>query len=169
MRVNIRNSIKAVLGAVLLAYAATTVAAPKAVVLFDDRTITLQEVLADPNDLWVPTTDLLSVNGFELKPEGACLDEICVPVKRGDAANQLISRSDKDWFNVSELARRLRQPVAADHDHNVWSLGPIPASRARFENEHVAPEFALNDVDGNTVRLSDFKGKKVMLLTWASW
>ena len=26
-----------------------------------------------------------------------------------------------------------------------------------------APDFALNDKDGNTVRLSDFKGKKIVL------
>ncbi len=33
----------------------------------------------------------------------------------------------------------------------------------------LAPDFALPDREGRTVRLSDFRGKRVLLLTWASW
>jgi peroxiredoxin len=32
-----------------------------------------------------------------------------------------------------------------------------------------APDFELSDVDGNRVRLSDFKGKPVLLNFWATW
>jgi cytochrome c-type biogenesis protein len=32
-----------------------------------------------------------------------------------------------------------------------------------------APDFTLPDMNGNTHSLSDFRGKKVLLLTWASW
>lgn len=32
-----------------------------------------------------------------------------------------------------------------------------------------APDFTLNDVNGKTVRLSDFKRRKVVLQFWASW
>lgn len=32
-----------------------------------------------------------------------------------------------------------------------------------------APEFALPDADGKTVRLSDFKGKVILLDFWATW
>ena len=32
-----------------------------------------------------------------------------------------------------------------------------------------APEFALDDVDGETVRLSDFRGRWVLLTVWATW
>ena len=33
----------------------------------------------------------------------------------------------------------------------------------------VAPEFALQSIDGKTVRLSDFRGKAVLLNFWATW
>ena len=31
------------------------------------------------------------------------------------------------------------------------------------------PDFVLNDIEGNAVRLSDFRGKSVVLVFWASW
>ncbi|MBE6587225.1 MAG: redoxin domain-containing protein [Ruminococcaceae bacterium] len=36
-------------------------------------------------------------------------------------------------------------------------------------NEPVAPDITVYDADGNAVRLSDFKGKPVILNFWASW
>jgi cytochrome c biogenesis protein CcmG/thiol:disulfide interchange protein DsbE len=32
-----------------------------------------------------------------------------------------------------------------------------------------APDFALRDLDGNTVKLSDYKGKVVIIDFWATW
>ena len=32
-----------------------------------------------------------------------------------------------------------------------------------------APDFALPNREGEVVRLSDFRGKKVLIITWASW
>lgn len=32
-----------------------------------------------------------------------------------------------------------------------------------------APAFALPDLDGKTVRLTDFRGKVLMLFFWATW
>lgn len=34
---------------------------------------------------------------------------------------------------------------------------------------HPAPDFALSTLDGQTVRLSDFKGKPVLVNFWATW
>jgi thiol-disulfide isomerase/thioredoxin len=36
-------------------------------------------------------------------------------------------------------------------------------------NENSAPDFTVTDVDGNMVKLSDFKGKPVVLNFWATW
>jgi len=57
----------------------------------------------------------------------------------------------------------------ADHDHRVWSFGEIPVTRTRFLRSAMAPDFALPNREGDVVRLTDFRGKKVLIVTWASW
>ena len=138
-------------------------------VLYDDRVVEVERTLPDADDLWVMPADLPRVNGFELKPEGACLDELCVPVRQDRDSELFVTRGGQGWFNVTGLARRLEQAYAVDHEHRVWSLGQMPVTRTRFLNAAVAPDFELPNRDGELVRLSDFRGKKVLVVTWASW
>jgi hypothetical protein len=152
----------------VLSFCASTVFATTTV-LYEDRVVTLDAVLADPNDLWVHPADLPKVNGFELKPEGACLDDICVPVKQDGDSELFVTRSGQAWFNVSALSRKLQQEYVQDHDAQVWSFGQLPVTRNRFVDQHIAPDFTINDRQGNPVTLSAFRNKKVLLITWASW
>ncbi len=39
----------------------------------------------------------------------------------------------------------------------------------RFQEKKQAPAFSLKDLDGNQVSLSDFKGKPVLIIFWATW
>ncbi len=155
--------------AALLLAAAATHAGADAVVLYEDRVVAVTETLADPTDLWIHPGELPRVNGFELKPEGACIDDICVPVRQDENSDIFITRQGQAWFNVAELADRLNQPYAVDYDTGVWSFGDIPVRRASFVKRGIAPDFTLPGVDGRSYTLSDFKGQKIMLLSWASW
>ena len=156
-------------GACLMATTGAFIEANGATVLYADQTVLIERTLADPNDLWVTAADLTRINGFEIKPEGACLADICIPIPRNGDNDLAVTRDGEQWFNVTELARKLQQAYAFDSETNTWSFGQIPTTRRGFLESAEAPDFALVDRAGNTVRLSDFRGKKVLILSWASW
>jgi hypothetical protein len=111
--------------AFMIATAAAAAAQP-VTVQYNGKTVTVKETLADPNDLWTSPDDLTRINGFVLKPEGACFEELCIPIKQDRDSDLLITRRDRKWFNVTELARKLKQPFKVDHDKRIWSFGRIP-------------------------------------------
>jgi peroxiredoxin len=49
------------------------------------------------------------------------------------------------------------------------SSGPVRAGVRPEKKREMAPEFTLSDVSGRPVRLSDFRGKVVLLNFWATW
>jgi thiol-disulfide isomerase/thioredoxin len=48
------------------------------------------------------------------------------------------------------------------------SAGHLGTTRADVEDK-VAPDFTLQSIDGKTLRLSDFRGKAVLLNFWATY
>lgn len=54
------------------------------------------------------------------------------------------------------------QDQAADDPDQIYATELLKAGTP-------APNFQLNDINGNPVRLSDFRGRKVVLVFWASW
>ena len=150
-------------GAVSVTLAAQTAAPPQATVLFGDRAVTLKVKPGHPRpgpvDLWVRSADLPRINDFHVKPQGACKDDLCIPIPK--------DMKSGEWFNLSGFARKLHQPVVAEA--GVWSFGEIPVLRCDFYESRIAPDFSVPDRTGKTVHLSDFRGKKVLILTWASW
>ena len=139
-----------------LAFGAST--AP-ATVLYGDQAVNLDKVRSDPKELWVRAGELPHINQFEVKPQGACRADICIPLGK--------ELKDGEWFNLTGFARRVRQVYVSDS--GVWSFSEIPVVRGDFYQSRTAPDFAVPDRKGRVVHLSDFRGKKVLVVTWASW
>ena len=99
-----------------------------------------------------------AVTGWTLKPEGMCRDEICVPLPAAMTAGGV---------DVLAFWRLLGNPVVSEGDTHV--LGEGAQDRQSALDGLQAPDFALPDLDGTVHRLSDLRGKKVFLTTWASW
>ena len=52
---------------------------------------------------------------------------------------------------------------------HAWKSGETAASMRSLKDGSAAPEFALKDAGGAEVRLSDYRGKAVVLNFWATW
>jgi hypothetical protein len=143
-------------GATTLASAATTTATT---VLYAGRSVSLDKIHPDPKDLWVRKSDLPKINDFEVKPQGACREDLCIPIAK--------SLTHGEYFNLTGFARKIGQTVVSDS--NVWSFGEISVLRSSFTASRIAPDFAVPDRKGNIVHLTDFRGKKALVVTWASW
>jgi hypothetical protein len=117
------------------------------------------------DQLWLTANDLEEVTGWLLKPEGLCKEDACVPVAPG-LLEKLV---DGDEINASGLWAALERPVLHDDAYATWMLGEGAQDRSRQLESLVAPDFSLPDIDGNLHSLSDYRGKKIMIASWASW
>ncbi|NJN50640.1 MAG: hypothetical protein HC809_01435 [Gammaproteobacteria bacterium] len=133
-------------------------------VLYQGKNITLHET-GSGDGLLIRPEDLPRVNGFELKPEGACYADLCIP----NADRWLIERDGRTWFDLTAFAKMMQQPVVADSESRVWSFAEMPAKRENTLVNGLAPDFEVTDRQGKVVRMADLKGKKALIVTWSSW
>jgi hypothetical protein len=106
---------------------------------------------------------LHDATGWELKPEGLCRGDVCVP--RAVLGEALID----GMVDVAGFGVAVRRPVALEPAAGIAVLAEAPEDLAATISAGTAPEFTLPDLDGNPVSLSDFAGKKKLLFAWSSW
>ena len=140
-----------------------------ATILYQDKVTAIGRALTKEDDLWMTLPDLTACTGWELKPEGICQDEVCILIPAGSMSAFVQEEGEESWFNLSEFARLREQPFARDDTHNVWSFGAPSDEWGSQLSPLIAPDFTLPDTEGNLYSLSDFRGKKVFLVCWASW
>jgi hypothetical protein len=96
--------------------------------------------------------------GWQLKPEGACKGDVCIP----------LGAAPGDTVDVAAVAGQMGLPLVEDVEFGVWALGPESiGGRALTTAE--APELRLPDLDGNEFRLSSLRGQKVLVYAWAPY
>jgi hypothetical protein len=70
---------------------------------------------------------------------------------------------------IDEFATRGDRPLAVDHEEGVAYLGVSAPTRAAALASLDAPDFTLPDLDGRPHSLSAHRGRKVLLVAYASW
>jgi hypothetical protein len=121
------------------------------------------------DDVWLREADLLGATGWEVKPEGVCQGDVCVPVSEAAREGVTHEQAGERWISATGIARHVGQPYAQESSRRVWSFGPPAHEWQGRRGSDEAPGFTLPDFDGRQRSLSEFLGKKVFLLTWASW
>lgn len=111
----------------------------------------------------ISLADFARATGWQLKPEGLCIDDICVPVRE---TNRLTVGTSID---LVEFARVTQQNIVFDRQRQVAALGERADSRSDSMSSLLAPNFKLPDIHGHQVSFSDFNRRKRLLLAWSSW
>jgi hypothetical protein len=148
-------------------------------VVYDDLATEVNPAVEEASaQLWISTADLTRATRFEVKPQGVCRDELCFPLpkarqqeflrKNRDDAKTSAKTSAKTWFNLTAFAALVHQSVAHDAATSTWYFGLRSDQQQRLASLR-APDFTLPDMNGKMHSVSDFRGKKVFLVTWASW
>jgi hypothetical protein len=140
----------------------------RATVIYDDVATEVNPAQEEAGQLWITTADLERATRFEVKPQGVCRDQLCFPLPKTRAQEFVRKDSGKNWFNMTAFAQLVQQPVAHDAALSTWYFG-LRADQRQGLASLEAPDFSLPDMDGKMHSLSALRGKKVLLVTWASW
>jgi hypothetical protein len=136
-------------------------------ILYGSNETKVDGARADGERLWVPLGDLSKATGWDLKAQGLCQGEVCVPIPP-DRKGEWID--EKRGLDLTAFAAHLGEAVVRDAAHGAWSFGPAARSAAVSGSGPVAaPDFTLPDLDGKLHSLSAYRGRKVFLFCWASW
>ncbi len=101
--------------------------------------------------------------GWELHDGTLCNDAMCVPLPAGSRLGA------GGVFDLAEVAATLGRPLALDVEARAAYLGASATERAQALASLSAPDFTLRDLAGRPHTLSSYRGKKVLLVFWASW
>ena len=130
--------------------------------LIDDGTVHEIDVTIDAGRVLLGEAALGAL-GWELHPEGLCRDGLCIPVPAG------VRLEVAGKVDLAALSRVLDRPLALDLGEHAAYLGVSARERERALSSLMAPDFALPDLSGRIHRLSEHRGKKVLLVAYASW
>jgi hypothetical protein len=102
----------------------------------------------------VDRDELAARTGWEVKPEGACKADRCVPLPDGG-------------LDARVLSERLGMALVADEERGLWALGPEAGGRALLSAQ--MPDLELPDRHGRPFSLRSLRGTRVVMVAWASW
>ena len=134
-------------------------------IVYGERVTEGVDADANHGGLWLKAGDLERVSGWAHKPQGFCKGEVCVPVPAGRKDGFVRG----EQYNLAALADLLGQPMVADTENHAYCFGEALGERKRILTSLDAPDFTLPDLEGRMHSLSQYRGKKVFLVSWASW
>jgi hypothetical protein len=132
------------------------------VTVIADETRTIDAAISNGSVLVRPDR-LDEALGWQLKPEGLCLDDVCVPVR--DPAALHVG----DDLDLAAVASALGRPAVVDADAGMVAVALPAETRRQALDSLEAPPFTLDDLDGTAHELREWRGKKKLLVAFASW
>jgi hypothetical protein len=118
-----------------------------------DLVSTIRGVIIDRLD--IGEAEFENGSGWEIKPEGACKGDVCVPL------------SD-NGFDLNATADRLGMAVVAEPSQALWAVGPATLGGRALATAD-ASDFSLPDLEGNSFQITSLRNQKVLVIAWAPY
>ena len=134
-----------------------------ATIITDAGATTVEGAEVRGDTVLVDAQSLEHAIGWELKPEGLCRGDVCVPTR----ARPDVRVDDK--IDLAVVAELMHRPFAVDGDGDAAVFGESALARAEQQAALHVDDFELNDVNGKPFRWSSLGRKKKVLVAWASW
>jgi len=134
----------------------------KVTVLVDSGVCEIDGSIID-NAVVVSPGALHAALGWEIKPEGICRGDLCIPLHDQTAVIRA------DGVDLVAAARLIGSETLIDTTSSIVAVS-LPA-----QNRHLsligrqAANFTLPDLDGNLHSLNEFEGKRRLLVAFATW
>lgn len=110
----------------------------------------------------VTRADFEAATGWRVEEQGLCRGDLCMPVATADVL-------DGGRVDIAAVAAATGRPWVVEPAAHAGVLGEAAVTRSSALTSLHAPEFALPDLDGRVHRLSQYRGRKVLLAAYASW
>lgn len=108
--------------------------------------------------LKVAISEFETGTGWQVKPEGACKADVCIPLPDHDGKQ----------LDVRAVAAAMNLPLVEEPDAGLYALGPESIG-GRALLSAAAAELTLPDLEGNPFKLSSLKGQKIIVYAWAPY
>ena len=131
--------------------------------ILEDGRCTSVDAQVEDDRVLVSPADLERALGWSLKPQGLCRDEVCMPL----VPSSKVVRSGR--VDLAAFADLLGRPLACDLGAGAACVGESARERTVAMRGGLAPDFTLPDLGGRTHSLGDYRGRKALLIAWASW
>ncbi|MBV8462324.1 MAG: TlpA family protein disulfide reductase [Acidimicrobiales bacterium] len=143
--------------------ATSTTSTPMTVI--DERVTTVDARRDSSGDAVLLTpVQLEAALGWEVHPDSLCRGDRCVPVAPGQ-----VQRPD-GLVDLAAVARALDRPLVVDAAAGLCAIGRPSELRQRVLRDLQVPEsLELPDLEGTPRRLSEWRGRKCLLVVVASW
>ena len=145
------------------------------ITVLDEGVAEVDVVVRGDDDVLLPASDLVALLGWELKPEGLCRGDVCVPVRDRssveiDGTDGSHGTDDPDGgVSLRGVATALDRPLVVDLDAGVAAIGPSRSSRRQALAGGPLPDLALPDIDGEVLDLASLRGRKAVVVAFATW
>ena len=101
--------------------------------------------------------------GWEVHDGLLCNESLCIPLADESAVVR------EGAIDLAGLAEAMERALAVDVGERAALLGGSARERSQALASQHAPDFSLPDLSGRLHSLAEQRGRKVLLVAWASW